>query len=793
MIGSSKILTVSYGTFSCTLEGFDDSFETMKAIAEYFRDLAADDRYFGAEPPTPDAEMLARIAQRGIARPVEAHENAGRIVLRAESSEQATSADTGATADTPEQERADRTADAPQPDPQPEQAEATPADSAPVGTQEEPERQDEASRTPAPGVTGAEANAAPSPEAGAGLDRAVQDISETQAPDAREAEATDSESPVTEAPKTDGSADNAVSAVAPAPQSAPDSIAAKLARIRSVVERDEPVASTDYDEDENAPDMLARGGPGAGAAFAGYYFATGMVSDNTTEPSVDTPEDRLDAAPEPSAEDTLAELLADAAPLEAPATEMPDKAPENATEEGTSDEDVTGDEAAEHGATDVATDDRRADGETMAETMADKPDADDLTEDGDGAAADATPDHQAADETVPQPESPDSLEAVTVTTIAPTEDAVSAAEDREDDENLFGKVEGSEADDGAEDTGTASPDTSDDAAEDATGTDTDEDTVGDGGWRLGTEAEAELQRELAEIEAEMPAAESGGTGTGEDDSAAHAQATATSTTEAESDSTVRASADDAVTDATQPPEAGTEAQPQATAKTDVSRIFEETESQLDQPEASRRRNAIQHLRAAVSATRAERSAGASLDRKVDETPYRKDLEQVVRPRRPRPGGALPPGATRSERPERPAAERPAPLKLVAAQRVDTPSSGPVHPRRVSSPEVTPQTEAGSTTSAGFADFAAAKGLDELSDLLEAAAAWLTDIEEMTEFSRPMLMRKLTECEADDFSREDALRAFGQLLRAGKLHKLPGGRFTVTNETDFRDAAVRQVG
>jgi hypothetical protein len=58
MTGAGKTLKVSYGSFSCTLEGFDDPVATLRAITEHFQSLSAPERLFAAEGPVPGPDVL---------------------------------------------------------------------------------------------------------------------------------------------------------------------------------------------------------------------------------------------------------------------------------------------------------------------------------------------------------------------------------------------------------------------------------------------------------------------------------------------------------------------------------------------------------------------------------------------------------------------------------------------------------------------------------------------------------------------------------------------------------------
>ncbi len=221
--------------------------------------------------------------------------------------------------------------------------------------------------------------------------------------------------------------------------------------------------------------------------------------------------------------------------------------------------------------------------------------------------------------------------------------------------------------------------------------------------------------------------------------------------------------------------------------TDASRLLDQTDSQLDEPEGSRRRSAIAHLRAAVAATRADRALQPEKTDAETER-YREDLAKVVRPRRPK--------VLRSIRTERPAAEAPAaPLQLVSEQRVAEAPAGPVRPRRVSIAEdigPAPEADQDGDAGGGFADYAASVGATRLPDLLEAAAAYMAFVEGRDQFSRPQLMTVLNRVEGGIATREERLRSFGRLLRDGKIEKARGGRFTASDSIGFRPDA-RQAG
>jgi hypothetical protein len=86
---------------------------------------------------------------------------------------------------------------------------------------------------------------------------------------------------------------------------------------------------------------------------------------------------------------------------------------------------------------------------------------------------------------------------------------------------------------------------------------------------------------------------------------------------------------------------------------------------------------------------------------------------------------------------------------------------------------------------GFAAYAEERGATTLPELLEAAASYLCFVEGQDEFSRPQLMTRVRQADVGEFTREDGLRSFGQLLRTGKIEKIAGGRFVASDAIGYK--------
>ncbi len=83
MAGPGKSLQVTFGAFSCTLEGFENPVDAVLAVVEHFRAAVAR----GAAPEAawglPDERALARIAEQARSGPVEGRMDGDVLLLRA--------------------------------------------------------------------------------------------------------------------------------------------------------------------------------------------------------------------------------------------------------------------------------------------------------------------------------------------------------------------------------------------------------------------------------------------------------------------------------------------------------------------------------------------------------------------------------------------------------------------------------------------------------------------------------------------------------------------------------------
>lgn len=767
MVGASKILTVSYGTFSCTLEGFDDPFNTMKAIAEYFRDLAAGDRYFGAEPPQPDAAMLHRIAEREIQRRVEAKIQENGVILRAGD------------------EAGNMPAAAPAP--------VLPAlDAAPLAAESPAEKLRRLRETTAP--------AAAVLRAEAGTETTTGAVPDHISPPAPVAEALPEAAALADelafAPGADWSAE-------PADEALPQG---------------EALAGMAGDAAASLPaDELLADEPLSGERLSDEFLEDDAFLAALAEPA---PEPlAAEVAPAPGA-DELADLL-------------PESGPSDLTEEVTPEEDwAAGDWTAED-----------ADDDLPAAT-ADEAEAGEDAGDEDAMLArlfsEEAPVAEAAPAAAPQ-------EAAVAAPAVLAEEDEDEDEDDEDDALLMALRQEDEDDPEPQPAARAPlslPEDDQDAEEAPAAAALD---------AAATAAAEKLQRARARVirirrsgaedeaapAAPAPAPEAA-------DPASLLSPEAEAALQAELAALTAEFADEAPADAPAAPAAAPAAAetPRRTiGGVEEDRLLAKTNSAMAGEDNRRRRDAITHLKAAVAATEAERQiSGAGLTpAQPRQEPYRADLRDVVRPKRPDS-----------------ASERLSPLVLVSEQRIDRTSPAasaatltvaasarpaaapqapvvqapvvPVRPRRVS-PGAAPAARVATAAMAdvitdavasariredslvaeddaamlpgtegdenifagadGFGDFAERLGARRVEELIEASAVYCATVLDRPEVPRPLLMSLVMELPGSGgATREDCLRAVGTLLRLGRLTQTGKRHFAVTDRSPYLAEAQR---
>lgn len=671
MVSTSKILTVSYGTFSCTLEGFDDPFLTMRSIAEYFRDLAADDRYFGAEPPTPDVEMLHRIAEREAQRKVDAQIKDNTVILR-----QTESALPDSNAITIPDQAAVEIQDTVASESLVQQVVSKQPVTSPILTGEEPEALIEPviiNEKPAEEDKVSPADLSDT-SIGAKLQRLrAAAVSSTMQPEN----------------DTDNSLENGLGedffSGSPEVNADDDELTEDAAIEIADISEDAPIVNVEQEPvAEQAEEPVDEA-----EVFARISAATTDANDDSGLDSIDTPR-----------------------------TETADVATDNIDE----DTDIlSGISAAlEHGITAEPT---LSDNDFDAEFDAEFDDEDEAFEDENEAATDHAP------------------EPVAIARIIKVRRAAAPDLTSEQPDEI---------------TDPQDEQVSDLASEDTT---------------LSDDDEASLLADLAKVEREAE----------EEAAIIHAGQKDTG------DALTLTAFDDA--DYT-----GTDA---------LDRIMAETNTKIDSDEASHKRTSIAHLRAAVQAKRADHKSG-DVDEGNDNTSeeYRDDLARVVQPGRPK--------QTRKS-----LGRRLAPLVLVSEQRVDeiTPAAQiekvadsqgrtPVRPRRVRKAQSKDSQatgangnadtlEANEVLSESFATFVSQNQAEGAAELFEAAAAFRIYVKGQETFSRPQVMRLVLTTSPDStLSREDALRAFGQLIRGGMIKKIQRGRYTISENTRFRPGLKR---